>query len=183
MKLSVERKIEFVSQAYRNTQDMISLADSKASITLTVQSLLISIGLGSSIFTNAFGRVQNLNDDGLFYLFYVLIGGFVLSSTGGIVISMWVYKARLNPTQGEKSKKGLLYFGHVAQFPTSGDYRSGIDTLDDNRILDELSQQVYNLSHIAVKKMRLVNASVYFLFSNLILAIAVILLSGYVSLQ
>lgn len=43
-----KKKIEFVSQSYRNTQDMISLADAKAYISFSIQALLVGIVLGAS---------------------------------------------------------------------------------------------------------------------------------------
>ncbi|NOR76913.1 MAG: hypothetical protein GQ523_00425 [Methanophagales archaeon] len=182
MSLDIGKKIEFVSQAYRNTQDMISFADTKANISLSIQSLLISIGLGTSILANTFEHVQKLDNNNISGVFYFIVVAFIISSIVGVILSIFVYKARppLDETE-QKKRKGLLYFGHIAQFTTFKDYFSEVDSIDEDGMLEEFTQQVYQLSLIANKKMKYVNMSIYFLVTNLFLTIIVITFSGYIS--
>ena len=181
MSLDIEKKIEFVSLAYRNTQDMISFADTKANISLSIQSLLISIGLGTSILANTFELVQKLNNTNISNVFYFIVIVFIISSIVGVVLSIFVYKARSPLDKTEQKRKGLLYFGHIAQFTTFKDYFSEVDSIDEDGMLEEFTRQVYQLSLIANKKMKYVNMSIYFLITNLFLTIIVITFSGYIS--
>jgi hypothetical protein len=179
--MNVEKKIDFILQVYKSIQNLISFADTKANISLSIQSLLISIGLGSSLLANTFEHVQKLDDDNLSRVFYfIIVGIFIISSIVGIILSMLVYKARLPLEKTEQKREGLLYFGHIAQFPKFDDYYSKVDGIDDDGILRDLAQQVYHLSHITKKKMKYVNISLYFLVFNVCITITLIILSGYI---
>jgi hypothetical protein len=176
-----EKKIEFVSQSYRNTQDMISLADAKANISFSIQALLVGIVLGASFLANTFENAQNL-DSTISYVFYIIIVGFVILSFVGIILSIAVYKARPPLETIEQKRKGLLYFGHITQFPTFDDYFSEVNSIDEDRVLREFARQAYHLSYIAEKKMKYVNISIYLLIFNLCLIIILIILSGYINM-
>lgn len=160
---------------------MISFADTKANISLSIQSLLITIGLGTSLLANTFEHVQKIDRNDISYIFYFIVIGFIISSIVGIILSILVYKARPPLEKTEQKRKGLLYFGHIAQFPTSNDYFSKVNGIDGDGMLREFTQQVYILSHIAETKMKYVNMSIYFLIFNLCLTIILIILSGYIS--
>lgn len=177
--MDIEKKIEFISEAYRTNQSMISFADTKANISLSVQSLLISIGLGTSILSNAFEHVQKLNNN-LSYVFYFIVVVLIISSIIGIILSMHVCKARPPIEEAEQKRKGLLYFEHIIKFPTSTNYFDEINNIDENGILREFTQQVYNLSHIVKEKMKYVNLSINFLMFNLFLTIILMILIGYI---
>lgn len=177
--MDVEKKIEFVSEASRNIQNLISLADTKANTSLSIQSLLISVGLGTSLLSNTFEHAQKLNNN-LSYVFYFIVAGFIISSILGIILSINVYRARLLE-QSKQNSKGILYFGQIVKFHTFNDYFTEINNTGKGRILRELTLQVYTLSHIADKKMKSVNLSINFLMLNLFLTIILMLLSGYIS--
>lgn len=177
--MDIEKKIEFISEAYRTNQSMISFADTKANISLSVQSLLISIGLSTSILSNAFEHVQKLNNN-LSYVFYFIVVVLIISSIIGIILSMHVCKARPPIEEAEQKRKGLLYFEHIIKFPTSTNYFDEINNIDENGILREFTQQVYNLSHIVKEKMKYVNLSINFLMFNLFITIILMILIGYI---
>lgn len=176
-----QNKIEFIIEAYKNTQNMISFADAKANTSLSIQSLLISIGLGTSLLSNTFDNVQQINNENIYYLFYTIVIILIMASIIGILLSICVYKSRTPLDKNEQNREGLLYFGHIAQFPSFEEFSSKINNVDDAGILNEFSHQVYHLSHIAKKKMEFVNISIYFLILNLCLTIFLIILSGYIS--
>ena len=181
MFLDIEKKIEFILEAYRNTHNMIAFADTKASISLSIQSLLISIGLGTSLLSNTFNNVQKINDGAISCFFYSIVVLLVVSSILGIIQSVCVYRARSPLDKKEQNRKGLLYFGHIAKFQTFEDFYSNVYDIDDEGVLNEFSHQVYHLSLIAKKKMESVNRSIYFLIINLFLTITLIILSGYIN--
>lgn len=176
-----EKKVELILQAYKNTQNMISFADTKANISLSVQSLLISIGLGASILADSFSIINKL-DNYISAIFYVIVTCFIFTSIIGVTLSILTYKARPPEDRKEKDRDGLLYFGHISQYPNFEDYYSKITTIDDEKFLKEFAQQVYHLSHIAKKKMDYVNISICFLLVNLLLTISIIMISGYISI-
>ena len=176
-----DTKIGVMKYILSHIQDQIRFADSKANISLSIQSLLISIGLGTSILANTFEHVQKLDNNYIICFFYFIVGTFIISYIVGVILSIFVYKARPPLDKTEQKRKGLLYFGHIAQFTTFEDFFSEVDCIDENRILEEFTRQVYQLSLIANKKMKYVNMSIYFLISNLFLTTIVIMFSGYIS--
>ncbi len=176
-----DTKIDFIKYIHSHVQDQIRFADTKANISLSIQSLLISIGLGTSLLANTFEHVQKLVNNNLSCAFYVMVAVFIISSIVGVILSILVYKARSPLDETEQKRKGLLYFGHIAQFPTFNDYFSEVDGIDEDGMLGEFTHQVYHLSHIANKKMEYVNMSIYFLILNLFLTIILITFSGYIS--
>lgn len=180
MALNIEKKIEFVSEASRNIQNLISLADTKANISLSIQSLLITVGLGTSLLSNTFENAQKLNNN-LSYVFYFIVVSFIISSILGIISSINVYRARMRLEKSEKKSKGILYFGQIVKFHTFNDYFTEIKNTDEEGILRELTLQVYNLSHITDEKMKYVNRSIKFLRFNLGLTIILMIVSGYIN--
>lgn len=173
-------KIEFASQAYNHSQSMITFADSKANISLSIQSLLISIGLATSVLANVFEHIQDLDKRNFALLFYFFFFVFAVSSVLGLGHSLWVYKARPHLDEKEKKRRGLLYYGHVKQFPSAEEYHAELSKLDEAEVLKEFAFQTFLLSHIANKKMEYVNTAIYFLVANIVLTTLLISLSAYI---
>lgn len=167
--------------AHENVQNMISFADTKANMTLSIQGLLVGIALGTSVLAKAFEKVQSHYNSNVATVFYLLVVGFAVSSICGIILSILVYRARLTPGHSGQQETGLLFFGHVVQFPTFDEYLSEIGNIDENRTLKEITEQVYELSHIAEKKMVYVNTSICFLVFNICLAAALMIWSGHMA--
>ncbi len=182
--LNIEKKNEILSDAYSNAQDMITLADSKANISLTIQTLLIGIGLGASLLSNSFEKVKSLSTVNPFlfnfYLFIAII--FVVTSITGILATIFVFKPRQAREKTERERQGLLYFGHVMKYKSSVDYLVAVGKIEEEDLLKEYAQQIYTLSYIAKKKMKFVNVSIYFLIFNILLTIFFLILSGFINL-
>lgn len=176
--LPIEERIGFMLEVLKNNQNIISFADTKSNISLTIQSLLISIGLGVPLSSNVLGNVQKINGGAIPYFFYTLSTLFIISSFVGILFSIFAYKAR---SSKPRTEKGLFYFGHIVQFTNVGDYLSEINNINDDSILNEFTQSAYELSHIAKKKLGYVNNSICFLILNLVLAITLLILSSYIN--
>lgn len=179
--MDIKNKIEFLSEIYRNSQNMTSFADSKANMSLSIQSLLISIGLGASLIANTFKTLNDLGDENLSFLFYLLVTGFIITSIVGIFLSMNVYIARSPLESYEQKRNGLMYYGHISRYNTYNEYYLKIKDIDEDRILKEYTQQVFSISKIAKKKMSFVNKSIYFLIINLCLTLLLIIASAYIS--
>ena len=68
--MNLEKKNEILSKAYTDSQNMISLADSKANISLTIQGLLITIALGFSLLSNIFVKIESLMEQNLPFFYF-----------------------------------------------------------------------------------------------------------------
>jgi len=179
--MDIKNKIEFQSKVYENIQNMINFADSKASISLSIQSLVISITIGSSLLTNIFEKVRNLANNPVTNIFYILMIIVCISSFIGILSCILVYKARQPKNKDEKCREGIIYFGHISKYRECEDYSAKLDKINEKIVFNEYSSQIYELSKIASDKMRYVNYSIFFLIFNLFLGIIIFLLNGYLN--
>jgi len=172
-----EFKEQAILKAYDNSQSMILLADSKANLSITIQSLLITIGLGSSLLANIFGKLWE-NSKVIFWFYFSLILLFTITSMIGIVFSILVYKARFPSEENEKQRKGFLYHEHVAEHDTSDEYFKEVIKKNKEEILEDFARQTYSVATIATKKMLFVNTSIIFLMVNIFFTIFLLVFSG-----
>lgn len=181
--MNIEKKTEILSKAYTDSQNIISLADSKANISLTIHSLLITIGLGFSLLSNSFEKIYTLiesnNPFAYFYIAITII--FVIFSISGIIATILVFKPREAVEESEKDRKGLFYFGHILKYSSSNEYYSEIKKINEEKLMEEYSKQIYQLSCIAKEKFKFVNYSIYFLIINMGLTIFFLILSNFVN--
>ena len=70
-------KIDFIKYVHSHIQDQIKFADTKANISLSIQSLLISIGLSTSILTNTFEHIQIIDNNNMSCVYYIIILAFI----------------------------------------------------------------------------------------------------------
>jgi len=182
--MDIKNKNEVLSKAYSDSQGMIALADSKANISLTIHSLLITLGLGFSLLSDVFEKAGSLLDlyKG-FIIFYIVITIILIStSVLGTICTIFVFKPREAKEESERERKGLFYFKHVLKYKNSNDYYSKIRDLDEEDLMEEYSKQIYQLSFIAEEKFKFVNYSIYFLITNMGLTILFLILSGFINL-
>lgn len=182
--MDIKNKNEVLSKAYSDSQGMIALADSKANISLTIHSLLITIGLGFSLLSDVFKKAGILFDEYQgFIIFYVIITiVLIISSISGTICTIFVFKPREAKEKSERERKGLFYFKHVLKYKNSNDYYSKIKDLNEEDLMEEYSKQIYQLSYIAKEKFKFVNYSIYFLITNMGLTILFLILSGFINL-
>lgn len=182
--MEIKKKIEILSKAYSDSQNMISLADSKANISLTIQSLILTIGLGFSLLSNSFQKLKILSESNIaFVIFYFIIVVFFIGfSAIGIILTILIFKPREAIEISEKERKGLFYFKHVLEYNSSEGYYSKIKELNEENLMEEYSRQIFQLSYIANEKFKFVNYSIIFLVINIILAILFLILSGVINL-
>lgn len=166
-----------ILKAFENSQNMIVLADSKANLSITIQSLIITIGLGSSLLANIFGKLWDFNKI-IFWFYFVFILIFTITSMTGVIFSILVYKARFPKDKAERIRKGFLYHKHIAEHDTSDEYYNNVISKKREDILEDFAKQAYSVAVIASRKMEFVNYSIWFLMSNIFLAIILLVLSG-----
>ena len=183
--MNIEKKNEILSKAYTDSQAMISLADSKANISLTIQSLLITLALGFSLLSNIFEKINILIEDKNPFVSLYIITMIVLIglSIVGIITTILVFKPREPKEESERNRKGYFYFGHVSKYTSSDEYFSKIQKLSQEELLEEYSRQIYQLSLIAKEKFKFVRYSIYFLIINLNLTMFFLILSSLISLS
>ena len=183
--MNLEKKNEILSKAYTDSQNMISLADSKANISLTIQGLLITIALGFSLLSNIFIKIESLMEQNLpFFYFYIAITIIFISlSISGIITTILVFKPRESKEETERNREGFFYFGHVSKYSSSDEYFSKIKQLDEEKLMEEYSRQIYQLSHIAKEKFKFLRVSIYFLIINIGFTIFFLILSSIVNVS
>lgn len=122
--MDIKSKNEVLSKAYSDSQGMIALADSKANISLTIHSLLITIGLGLSLLSDVFEKAGLLLEENQgFIIFYIGITIILISSLIlGIICTIFVFKPREAKEKSERERLGLFYFKHVLKYKDSNDY-------------------------------------------------------------
>lgn len=184
MSMNIEKKNEILANAYINSQAMISLADSKANISLTIHSLLITLTLGFSLLSNIFEKIGILiNSGNEFAVFYIIIAIiFIGLSIAGIITTILVFKPRQAEEKTEKERKGYFYFKHILKYKSSGEYFETIKKLNEEELLEEYSRQIYQLSLIADKKFKFVDWSIYFLIINMGFTVFFLIISSFINL-
>ena len=182
--MNIEKKNDILSKAYKDSQAMISLADSKANISLTIQSLLITLTLGFSIVSNLFEKIKSLVETNYPFVVFFISFMFVLIGVSiiGIVTTILVFKPRESKEVSERNRKGFFYFGHVSKYESSDEYLAKIQELSEEDLMEEYSRQIYQLSLIASDKFKYVRFSVYFLIINLSLSLVFLIVNSFVNL-
>lgn len=172
-------KEDTILKAYNNAQEMIKLADSKANLSITIQSLLVTIGLGTSLISDSFNTLWTSRKI-LFWLYFTFVLVFVIISMFGLVFSTLVYKARFSPEKGEESRQGTLYHRHIASYKTSANFKEKLEKLKKKEYLEDYTIQAFNVAKIANEKMKFVNTSIWFLFTNIALTVLLMVFNGLI---
>lgn len=160
-------KIEFLKFNYDKVQEMINFADSKANICISLQSLFLSIGLGSFLLSNTFSNL-NVIDNTVKFGFIFLIVYFIISSGWGIFCTIKIYQARYTPINDKKYYKKFFFFRSIANYLEFDEYYdNNIYNLSKGEVVRELSREIYQISNIAKIKMDKVNISIIYLVLNL----------------
>lgn len=183
MYLDTKKKNEVLSKAYTDSQGMISLADSKANISLTIQTLLITIALGFALLFNIFDKIRLIFDKNPSFasLYVIVIIIYISSSIIGIIATILVYIPREAPEEIEQKREGLFYFKHVLDYGSSDAYFTKIKSLSEDELMEEYSRQIFQLALIVDEKFKYVNYSIYFLILNMCFTIFFFILNSFIS--
>ena len=101
----------------------------------------------------------------------------------GIITTILVFKPRESEEESERNREGYFYFGHVSKYTSSDEYFSKIQKLSHEKLMEEYSRQIYQLSLIAKVKFKFVSYSIYFLIINLSFTMLFLILSGLINLS
>ncbi len=101
------RKFDHVVLAYENSMNTIKQADTKATISITIQSLLVSVGLAGSLLMGTFEKASSLEESKYYLkvLYFVIIGIFLLASILGIISSIIIYFPIVKPKEEKERNR------------------------------------------------------------------------------
>ena len=176
------RKFDHVVLAYENSMNTIKQADTKATISITIQSLLVSVGLAGSLLMGTFEKAVALVDkNAIKKSYFVFFGIFTFLSIIGIIASILVYfPITSSQEKTERDREGYLFFEHIKEYKTSSEYKEKLESANDSLILEDLIKQTHSVSKLASTKINFVRASIILLLANLISCILVLILSGII---
>ena len=169
-------RIELLTNVYNSQQTLISNADGKANIALSIQTFISSTVLGATIIAGTFNRTENFTII-LQFVFYILFTSFIISSIIGLALCINVFKPRPPQEDKELKRKGITYFGHIKKFKNSKEYLEEINDTKPSDVIREFAFQNYSLALILAHKMKFVKHSATFLFLNILLGIFLLLFS------
>jgi hypothetical protein len=146
--------------------DLIKAAEIKAGLILTFYGVLLNF-----VYSNSDSVIQNIGDH---VGFYVLSGIWFCC----ILISVYFSVRCFMPRIEDKYDKNILFFGDVIS--SFGDIREFSKTfyqvsLDEDKIFEQLGQQIYINSKIASVKFKNINKSLRYLAIGLVLMMLLIL--------
>lgn len=167
--LDNDKKIDFLKFDHQNLENTIKLADSKVSMTVALQSIFTSVGIGTPIVADVFDHVVKINDNTLKIAFYIVYGVLIIFSLAGFLCITQVYWAR-----SRKDRSRLIYYKYISENGSIENFRRDIETLNAPKIIDELTREIYALSCIVKTKMLFVNISIVCLFFNILSTIVLI---------
>lgn len=165
--LDNNKNIDFIELVYQNVQNMIILADNKANYTLSIQAIILGLGIGYYLNKDVMGQLSNINVV-ITVICIVLIILFLLSSILGIIYSIKVYFPQKPHNNKEEKRNGLSYFGHITAYTSSEKYLEKIRNLSNDIIIEELGNQIYTLSYIANEKMNNIKIAIILLLLSII---------------
>ncbi len=184
--MSKENRIVLLKFNLENIREYISIADSKANITLALLSSIVGIGLGASLISDTFEKGIQLITINLWYLFiiipfYILLIFCILLSIFGINSVIGVYRARLDLKE-KGNNGGDIFFKHISANPSFEEYLKSILEKTEENYEEDLANQVFSVSNVLNEKMKNVNKSIKYLRWSLILIIILLLLSALIGI-
>jgi hypothetical protein len=157
--MAIDKAIESMWNIYNNINDLIKFSDTKAGLILASNGAILSV-----IFINAIDRTINFSNYFLFLLFLSIGLTFGVLS---IIISIFSIK----PNLIEIDDRSLIYFGTISQkYRKESKYHEKVfETFNNETLtLGQISDEVWIISGIALKKYKLINLSTWFLLGEMI---------------
>ena len=181
--IDVQEKKEFLNQAFEHNFNHITLADSKAAIFVTIQSLLITIGIASLLVSDTLVKLKENTHPCLATLYILSLLFYIGTSLTGIFVAINIFRPRGPSGDGQNERTGFLYFGHISNYQSSAEYHKAVIDVDEDTILEELCDQTYQIAKIADKKMKYVKKSIKFLYINVAFTIAMLFYTVFIHLS
>ncbi|MEZ4985080.1 MAG: DUF5706 domain-containing protein [Saprospiraceae bacterium] len=144
----------FFRTVYRNHINLSAIADNKANIMISVNSILISVLI-------TFLSYRNIAETQPMILLPVII--FLVTGLASLVFAVLSARPKvtnLNERNGTTEVKGLAFFGNFVQYPL-GVYTDAMDELftDSTRLYRTMSEDLYHLGKVLDKKYRYLTIS------------------------
>ena len=114
------KRINFVTLTHESIKQEISRADTKANISITVLSLLLTIGVSITLLSSLYEKIVSSTKYQFLIAFYILLGLYCFSTLAGIFTSISVYRARLNhPKKDGEDHYNFMFFRGINKIRTS----------------------------------------------------------------
>lgn len=150
----VKEKLTFIYHVHKSLNEYIKFSDSKAGILLAASGVLLTLMLR---------WVQDGRYQGIPLLLYILCSLFLASS-------FFMFFFSIYPRIKIKRPEGMIFWESILKRKPN-EYVKTIHGMDADKILTEVSQDVYDLSRIAHKKYESVEVGMIFLGIALILSV------------
>lgn len=174
--MTEENRISLMQKVFENQQALIMGADNKASISLSIQTFVVSTVLGATLINKSF-EVQASVCQSLKLLFPFVFVLFVATAVAGLITSVNVFRPRLPQEKTEKNRQGVTYYGHIASCLNSTEYYNRIMDLNEIGLTQEFAFQNFTLARILKRKMRFVRISLQLLMTNIILSVSLYIIT------
>lgn len=120
-------------------QELIRSADQKIYLLIVMSTLLVSYVATNIDKIIKLGATQN----GLLIAFILVSGSFYF-----FALSTLFPRRQANVNEKEK----LIFFGDIASRPNAEDYTNALGTVTIDRLFEDLTRQIYMVSHVATQK-------------------------------
>ena len=141
--------------------EWLRFSETKATLVLTVYGVIFTIA-----YANSTAVFTSLSTSGWLLILIFLYGGLSLTS---IVFAFLC----VNPALKNKSPTSIIYFGHIKKDVSVATYKTRAQVIidDEDKLTDEITEQIHIISKIAWQKYRCVGWSLRFFFGCLIILI------------
>lgn len=167
-------KIEYLRTSFDNVQSLIQFADQKIGNLLLIDT--ITVGIFIAYATNYEFSLKNLT----VWNILLFISGLIFTVSSVILIYKSIIKV-IKPRFAKNYTDGafsLYYFGHIG---TVGKDKvlSEVSTLDENRMITELTEQLYEVSKILNRKYKECGVISVLMFVSVICFVSFIVISAF----
>jgi len=141
--------------------EWLRFSETKATLVLTVYGVIFTIA-----YANSTAVFTSLSTSGWLLILIFLYGGLSLTS---IVFAFLC----VNPALKNKSPTSIIYFGHIKKDVSVATYKTRAQVIidDEDKLTDEITEQIHIISKIAWQKYRSVGWSLRFFIGSLIILI------------
>lgn len=158
--LTREERLRFLRQVHDKVDEQVRYSNWKASYILTTVGAAF-VGCGAALLGP---QIEGL------WAKVFLVAGLVLCGLSGAASAMAIFPV-MKRRKGDEPPSSLMFFGSIARM-TTDEYLENVGQLTEERIVDELTQQIHALSVLAQEKYRWIR------LSTMTLAVGLVLLFG-----
>lgn len=164
-------KIQYAIESFKNIQELIKFCDQKAGALLVVYGFILTLFTDNSKLLVVGLDKQNPAISVIIFSIGIML--LLLMIVQSYLIIIWILKPQL-ANNYSASDSCLYYFEHIALSEKS-ELVTCINNLDDNRMLTDVSTQIFEVSKVLYKKMRVLGYSFQLTLTSIILLISFVL--------